>query len=55
MTAAEQITGVAKAGRPRTARPVDSEPAPTVCPACLTDQQTGVCPADCPDRKDPNR
>lgn len=58
MTGGEQIAGVATYGYPRTTRrPAVSppEPVPTVCPACLTDQQTDVCPTDCLTRKDKNR
>jgi hypothetical protein len=55
MTAGEQIAGVAVGGHPRTTRRVVYELAPTVCPACLTDQRTDVCPTDCPSREDQQR
>ncbi|MET8278341.1 hypothetical protein [Micromonospora sp. NPDC005174] len=38
--------------RPRATRPVDYESTTTICPACLTDQQTDVCPTDCPTREE---
>ncbi|MFG2046075.1 hypothetical protein ACGFIW_01425 [Micromonospora sp. NPDC048935] len=43
-------------GRPRTTRQVDYEPAPTVCPVCLTDlNTTQSCPLNCLTREDANR
>ncbi|MFJ8690238.1 hypothetical protein [Micromonospora wenchangensis] len=51
MTAGSMQAGVATYGRPRARRRVPPpQPVDTVCPACLTDQQTGPCPADCPER-----
>lgn len=56
MTAGEQVAGVATTGRPRTTRPVDYEPVPTVCPICGTDlNTTQSCPLNCPTREDTNR
>ncbi len=56
MTAGEQNAGVATNGRPRTTDRIDYEPAPTVCPVCLTDlNTTQSCPQNCLTREDDPR
>lgn len=49
LPAGRLVSGVFDYDRPRRTRLVLA-PRPTVCVACLTDTEVGVCPADCPTR-----